>query len=152
MDETLVEAAALIRRGANGLDRRLRAERPDDGIALTKLSVLGHLARKGPLTAGELAGLDRVQPQSLTRTLSALETDGYVVRTAGRLDRRQAVLEITDAGAAALAHNVRARDVWLARAMAEHLTATEREVLRLAGTLMQRLADLDMPVAESMTA
>jgi hypothetical protein len=33
------------------------------------------------------------------------------------------------------------RDQWLAAAMAEKLTSTEAELLRLAGELLERLAD-----------
>jgi hypothetical protein len=36
---------------------------------------------------------------------------------------------------------VDARDRWLAQAMAGQLTPTERELLRLAGELMDRLAE-----------
>lgn len=36
------------------------------------------------------------------------------------------------------------RDAWLARAMALRLTRAEQEVLRIAGELMDRLADTDV--------
>ena len=37
------------------------------------------------------------------------------------------------------------RDSWLAAAMAAQLTSTEIELLRLAGELMERLADATSP-------
>jgi hypothetical protein len=38
---------------------------------------------------------------------------------------------------------MRRRDAWLARAMALGLTRAEQELLRIAGELMDRLADTD---------
>jgi DNA-binding MarR family transcriptional regulator len=49
------------------------------------------------------------------------------------------VLSITPAGIDALAHDMAQRDAWLVSALAG-LTDAERQVLRIAGTLMDRLA------------
>src|SRR5205814_9771356 len=68
-DEDLA-AAQTLRRATLRLSRRLQAERDEHGLSLTKISVLGHLARKGPLSAGALAAADRLKPQSLTRVLA----------------------------------------------------------------------------------
>ncbi|HEU5420345.1 MAG TPA: MarR family transcriptional regulator [Streptosporangiaceae bacterium] len=141
-DEQLLETAAVVRRGASRLARRLRAERPEPGETLLRLSVLAHLHGRGPMTPGALAAADRLQPQSLSRTLAALEQDGLISRAADGQDRRRSVLAITGAGQDVLRRDVRQRDSWLALAMAD-LTPTEREVLRLAGDLMERLADSD---------
>jgi hypothetical protein len=51
------------------------------------------------------------------------------------------VLEITPMGSLALARDMDGRDAWLAEAM-RGLTETERQVLYLAGTLMDRLSGL----------
>jgi DNA-binding MarR family transcriptional regulator len=50
------------------------------------------------------------------------------------------LLEITDAGRAALHRDMARRDAWLSGALAG-LTETEQEVLRLAARLMDRLAE-----------
>ncbi|MDN3354973.1 MarR family transcriptional regulator [Actinomadura sp. DC4] len=125
--------------GATGLAQRMRAERPRDGTTLSMISVLSHLDREGHATAGRLADLQRSKPQTLTRTLAALEERGWIERDASDDDRRKVLIRLTERGADRLTEDVRARARWLARAM-ESLSPTEREVLRLAGTLMSALA------------
>jgi len=136
--------AAEIRRGVVHLARRLRAERPPDGLSLNKTSVLGYLWRNGPMPAGALAAADSQRPQSLTRVFAELERDGLISRVRDDRDGRQRVLELTAAGREALARDMAERDAWLAAALTT-LTDTEREVVRLAGRLMDRLADFTPP-------
>ena len=125
------------------LGRRLQAERAADGLSLTKISVMGHLARRGEMTPTELAAADRLQPQSLTRVLAELERDGRVIRVRGTVDRRQRVLRLTAAGQADLKADMRQRDQWLARTMAEELSPTERDLVVLAAGLIERLGSVD---------
>lgn len=136
------ELVAQVRRGASRLARRLRLERPADSMSSTKIAVLAHLRRWGPTTPGELAAAERMQPQSLTRIIADLEAAELLTRRRDERDRRQYVLEITEAGRLALARDMEPRDEWLAVAMAEELTETERQVLYLAGVLMDRLSGL----------
>jgi DNA-binding MarR family transcriptional regulator len=138
----LPEAAVAASVGASNLAQRMRAERPRDGTTLSMISALAHLDREGPMTAGRLAALQRAKPQTLTRTLARLEERGWIARGPSRTDRRQVLLHLTEPGAARLGEDVRARTAWLARAM-ERLSPTEREVLRIAGTLMADLATWD---------
>ncbi|MET8453596.1 MarR family transcriptional regulator [Streptomyces sp. NPDC005209] len=132
--------SAEIRQGVVRLARRLRAERPADGLSLTKSSVLGHLRRGGPMAAGALAAADHQQPQSLTRVFAELESDGLISRTRDSQDGRQRVLELTEDGRKALAHDMAQRDAWLDQAL-DDLTETEQQVLLLAARLMNQLAD-----------
>jgi DNA-binding MarR family transcriptional regulator len=137
---SLIETAAEIRRGANRLSRRLRAERSSDALSVNKLSVLSHLYRNGPTTPGRLAAAEHQRPQSLTRVFAELEQAGLIARSGSSRDGRQAVLTLTAAGLRALADDMAERDAWLAAALAG-LSETERELLRLAARLMDRLAD-----------
>ena len=138
-------AAPEIRRGVISLARRLRLERNEVGLTALELSVLGHLHRRGPLTPGDLATAERVQPQSLTRTLAALEVAGLVSRQPDPADGRRSLLALAELGLAALRAEMEQRDTWLAAAMARQLTPTEIELLRLAGSLLERLADAPKP-------
>ncbi len=143
-DEAL-PAATAVRRGVTALGRRLRLERPAHGGTLLQLSVLAELNRHGPMTPGDLASLQRVQPQSLTRTLTSLEGRQLVRRDVHPGDGRRALLTVTPDGLAALRQDMSQRDGWLARTMAARLTSTEQELLRLAGQLLERLAEADAP-------
>jgi DNA-binding MarR family transcriptional regulator len=136
-----LDTAAVVRRAVMSLGRRLRHEQPESGRTAAELSILGHLLRSGPMTPGRLAATERVQPQTLTRTLASLADSQLVGRREHPSDGRSVLLELTGAGLAALRHDMAARDAWLSRAMARSLTAEECELLRRAAALMDRLAD-----------
>jgi DNA-binding MarR family transcriptional regulator len=142
-DEDPLQAAMIVRRGTTRLARRLRMERQRAEGTLLELAILAHLSRRGPMTPGELAAAERLQPQSLTRALARLERDGLASREPDHEDRRRSVLAVTEAGRAALARDMQQRDAWLAAAMEQQLTRAERELLRLAAELMDRLAETD---------
>ncbi|WP_329178271.1 MarR family winged helix-turn-helix transcriptional regulator [Streptomyces sp. NBC_01477] len=134
------DPAAVLRRAVNRLSRRMRTERPQDGLPSGRLGVLAHLYRSGPSAPGAIAAALHVQPQSLTRTLAALAGDGMVSRTRDAADGRSHVIELTDRGFAAMARDVRHGDTWLRERMDAELNDTERDVLRLAAALLDRLA------------
>ena len=136
------EAAGVLRRAVMGLGRRLRAERPPDSLSATKLALLGHLYRRGPTAGVVLAELERIQPQSLTRVLADLVEAGLVSRRPDPDDGRRQLLEITPDGRATLTGDMQMRDAWLAKAMDSELSDAERELLRTAAKLMERLADV----------
>jgi DNA-binding MarR family transcriptional regulator len=129
-----------VRQGVQRLSRRLQVERSATGLSLTKVSLLGHLARRGDLSPGELAAADRLQPQSVTRVLAELERDGLVQRFPDPVDKRTRRMRITVAGRATLGADMRRRDEWLADAMSG-LTAAERSTLLEAADLLARLGE-----------
>jgi DNA-binding MarR family transcriptional regulator len=139
----LLSTAGSLRQGTLRLARRLRLERGDGGITQQQFSLLAHVRRDGPSTSSDIATAERIQPQSLTRTIASLERAGLITREPHPVDRRSALLTITDAGREVLRADIRARDVWLAGVMAAHLTAAEQGLLRLAGDLMVGLAATD---------
>ena len=139
MDPT-AEAASL-RDGVLRLSRRLQGERSASGLSLTKISMLGHLTRRGPLSPSELAAADRLQPQSVTRVLAELVRDGLAQRFPDPADGRQRRLRITAAGRGALVDDMRQRDEWLAGALERERTAAERALLADAAELLARLGD-----------
>jgi DNA-binding MarR family transcriptional regulator len=133
--------AAELRVSVMRLRRRLANERePGNELSIASMSVLGSLFRHGDLTVGELAALERVQPPSMTRHINALEEGGYVTRTPHETDGRVVVVELTPAGRDRVLADRRRRDEWLSRQLRD-LTAEEREILRAAAPLLQRLAE-----------
>jgi DNA-binding MarR family transcriptional regulator len=136
------EAASVLRRAVMALGRRLRAERPPDSLSATKLALLGQLYRRGSTTGVALAELERIQPQSLTRVLADLVEEGLISRRPDPEDGRRQLLDITADGRAALTGDMQMRDAWLATAMDSELSDMERELLRAAAKLMERLADV----------
>jgi DNA-binding MarR family transcriptional regulator len=143
--------AAQVRRGIMRLSRRMRAQRTGEPLSASKLSVLGWLNRKGALTQTALATLERVRPQSLTRILAALDADGLIRRCAGENDRREVVIQLTEAGHAALERDVEQRDAWLGQAMNLALSPDEQALLLRAARLMEKLAEVELVPAETRT-
>jgi DNA-binding MarR family transcriptional regulator len=92
------------------------------------------------MTPGQLAAVEFVQPQSLTRMLAELEAEGRVERRAHPDDGRRYLVEITGAGRAALMADMERRDAWLDRAM-DALTPAERDLLGIAARIMERMAE-----------
>jgi len=141
-DQELLSVASVVRRGTVRLSRRLRAVRPPDALSATKIGALGHLHRYGPSSPGEIAAADHHRPQALTKVFAELEAEGLINRTPSERDGRGATLSLTDAGGRVLERDMAERDRWLAGALAG-FGEVEIEVLRLAGTLLDRLADVD---------
>jgi DNA-binding MarR family transcriptional regulator len=133
--------ASALRVSVARLGRRLRNERDpaNEQLSPGQLSVLGALSRGGDCTVGEPAAQERVQPPSMTRTVTCLEEAGYVVRRAHESDRRQVLVQLSELGREALAKERKRRDAWLAKQLRE-LTTEERSVLRQAAPILERLA------------
>lgn len=134
------DAAHTVRMSVMRLHRRLRKERPDNGLSLTNLSALGRLDRDGPLTASALAEAERIQPQSVSRVIADLERQGLVERLPDDTDRRRVLVRATDSGRSLMADDRRTRDEWLGVAMSS-LTQAERDILVVAARLIDQLAE-----------
>ncbi len=133
------ELASIMRVSVMRLSRRLRAERSDVGLTLTQIATLGTLDRSGPLTPRELAEHEKVQPPSMTRVLASLEERGLIDRTPHESDGRQHLVSLTISARALLKEDRRRREAWLAQRLAE-LTTAERDLLRAAAPLLERLS------------
>ena len=142
MSRTTLDTAALahdLRLSVMRFSRRLRNQRVDTSVTLTHLAALSTLKRHGPMSPGELAGHERVQPPSMTRVVVALEGMGLVTRTPHPTDGRQVVIELTESAEGLLSAEAQAREAWLTGRLSE-LTPQERDVLREAAEIMDKLA------------
>jgi DNA-binding MarR family transcriptional regulator len=135
----MAQLATDLRHAVLRLTRRLRSQRADISVTITQLMALGTLHKHGPMSAGELAAQERVQPPSMTKILAALEEQGLLRREQHPSDRRQIVIEVTAAGSQLLEQEGKLRDAWLAEQVAT-LTAEDRDLLARASVVMSRLA------------
>jgi len=133
--------ARQLRASLSRLQRRLRAARGETGLGPSRFAALGCLFRNGPMSAGDLAAEERLQPQSLTRVLAALEAQQLISRRPDPADRRRTRIEITPAGVDRLRGAVARQEAWLAEALRTRLTPVERDLLLLAIRLFDRLAE-----------
>ena len=139
---TTLDTAALahdLRLAVMRLSRRLRNQRVDTSVTLTHLAALSTLKRHGPMSPGELAAHERVQPPSMTRVVVALEGMRLVTRTPHPTDGRQVIIGHTDSAEELLSAEARAREAWLSSRL-QQLPADDRAVLREAAVIMDKLA------------
>ncbi len=120
--------------------RRIRAQRGAADLADPQYSVLVHLDKRGPLTPGQLADAERVQPPTMTRTVNCLVERGLVAKAPHETDGRVVVVTITDAGRQEIAETRRRRTDWLA-ARLRAMTPEERAVLADAAQLLRGIAE-----------
>jgi DNA-binding MarR family transcriptional regulator len=124
---TLVE---LLHAAMRGLRRDAALQ--DDPLTPGQARLLRVLAHaEGPLRAVDLAARLDVAPRSVTTKVDQAEADGYVRRLPDPNDRRARLVELTDAGRAALAR-VWAERREVAAARLGRLAPAERaELLRM---------------------
>lgn len=132
--------ASRLRLAVMRLNRRLRAQHPESSVSLTQLSAMSTLHKCGPMTPGKLAAKEGVQPPSMTRVITALEKEGYVVRSAHPTDGRQAIVELSAAGTGYVLATISAREAWLDKQLAG-LSAHERKTLERAAEIIQRMTE-----------
>jgi DNA-binding MarR family transcriptional regulator len=121
------------------LARRLRTERTSDALTPSQLAVLATLIREGPVSPGELAAVERVQPPSMTRILNSLQTAGMVTRSPHPTDGRQVLYEATAAGRSLVMQDRQTRDHWLSQRL-DRLTPEQRQILDQAVPILNTLA------------
>jgi DNA-binding MarR family transcriptional regulator len=122
------ELASALRLSLLRAARRLRSQRVNTSATLSQLSALATVWKSGPLSAGEIAAIEQVQPPSMTKILAALEQSGWIERSSHPDDRRQSIIAITPAGQELLAEETRARDEWLAKRLVELSTEDLRKL------------------------
>jgi DNA-binding MarR family transcriptional regulator len=88
---------------------RAKAHDAATGGAFHSMGVLYVLDESGPIRANLLAEAVHADPSTLSRQVSALTEQGLIRREPDPADGRAALLTITDAGRASLAHGMAAR-------------------------------------------
>jgi DNA-binding MarR family transcriptional regulator len=131
--------AGALRDAVTRLGRRMRHHAPHPELSLGQLAALRSLERHGPMSPGELASHEKVQPPSMTKIVARLEELGYVRRTPHADDKRQVVVTISVDGLALLDDDRRRRDAWVSQRLAA-LTPEEVAALRKALPALEKLS------------
>jgi DNA-binding MarR family transcriptional regulator len=137
-DEEEALLASELRSVIGQLVRRLRTQHR---FPLSQGTVLGRLDRQGSMGVSDLAGAERVRPQSMAQTVADLESAGMVTRRPDPVDGRRALVELTPHGLETLEADRRDREGWLARAIADDLEPRDRATLARSVELLRRIAD-----------
>jgi DNA-binding MarR family transcriptional regulator len=93
-DEDVARLRIAMARILRFVDRQVRG----DGMTRTQMSVLGTVARLGPIGLADLAEIEGVNPTMLSRIVGKLETAELLRRLADPEDHRAVRVEITEQG------------------------------------------------------
>lgn len=138
-----LSAATELRESMMAVTRQMRRHRPDHGLTLTQLELLGEVSRTGVTTPAELGARLHVRVQSLTDSINELVSRGLISRRPDNADRRRQLIEITAAGTALLESDRAERDAWLYTTMRENLSELEFDLLMLTAPVLRKLAYAD---------
>ncbi len=127
--------AADLRLVVTRMARRLR-QHAGGGRSPSQLAMLATIERRGPMTLGELAAAEQVQPPTVTSVVARLEEGGLVVRTTHERDRRVSVVAVTPAGVGYLRESRRAKEAFLARKLAA-MSDEDRAALARSTVLLE---------------
>ncbi|TDL10146.1 MarR family transcriptional regulator [Mycolicibacterium obuense] len=136
-------AATELRESMMAVTRQLRRHRPDNGLTLSQMQLLGEVSRTGVTTPAELGVRMGVKVQSLTDSLNELESRALIARRPDAADRRRQLVEITPDGSVLLDADRAERDAWLHTTMRERLSTLEFDLLMLVAPILRKLADAE---------
>ena len=141
--ESSLSSATELRESMMAVTRQLRRHRPDNGLTLSQLQLLGEISRAGVTTPAELGVRLQVRVQSLTDSFNELEARGLIARRPDETDRRRQLVEITPDGMAVLDADRGERDAWLHQTMRDTLSELEFDLLMLVAPILRKLASAD---------
>ena len=141
--DSMVDAVLSASRVLVAVAARSLADAGED-VTLTQYRSLVVLASRGPKTVAELADLVAVTPPTASRLCDRLVKKGLIRRRAGRHDRRQVYIALTETGRELIdAVTVRRR-----REIADLLAAIPLETQRSVVTAVTQLAEVAGEVPE----
>jgi DNA-binding MarR family transcriptional regulator len=132
------DVADQLHSAAIHLLRRIRKVDEASGHSAARLSVLSVLVFGGPTTVGALARAEQVSAPTMSRLLSGLERDGFVVREADEDDARAVRVRATPKGRRVLVQG-RERRVAELTQLLEDISADELATLGSAAEIMERI-------------
>jgi DNA-binding MarR family transcriptional regulator len=135
--------ATELRDSITAVARQMRRHRPDHGLTLSQLELLGEVGRTGITTPAELAIRLHVRVQSLTDSINELVGRELIERRTDETDRRRQLIELTNAGSTLLDADRAERDAWLHATMRDNLTPLEFDLLMLVAPVLRKLAYAD---------
>jgi DNA-binding MarR family transcriptional regulator len=136
-----VAVAQRLRIFVSRLRRRLQDASSVGDLSAPQASALARLAMSEPSSASQLAGAERVRPQSMAKTLAALHEHGLIRREADTDDARRQLIFLTDEGHA-YARGARAsREEWLTSVFERRFSTAELLVIDQALTLLDRVVE-----------
>lgn len=137
-----IETGTQLRAVIGRLSRRLRptAAAIEAGLTPTRVSVLLHVERAGPVRLSELGAAEGINPTMLSRVISHLVEAGLIERTSDEDDRRSAWATATQAGSR-VAERIRRERTDAVSAAFDELPEIDRRRIEQALPALEALAE-----------
>jgi DNA-binding MarR family transcriptional regulator len=126
-----------LRRVVGTFVRSIRREA--DTPSSSQSETLALIDRQGPMSVASLAAERKVKHQSMRLVVGQLEAGGLVTRLPNPEDGRSQLVALSEEGRAALSRSRAARQREIAGLIDERLTDADRQALRAAIALIERL-------------
>ena len=139
--ESSAAAARELRVVVGRLRRQLRGLAIEGDLTPSQTAVLTRLWKEGDSSASALAGAERIRPQSMAAIVAALNERGLIERTPDPEDGRRQMISLTGAGRQRAESNRQVREEWLARAIHDRYSESERRTILDALALLERLTE-----------
>ena len=118
------------------------------GLYAGQERIIEALAAEETMTPGELARSLDVRPPTITKTISRLEDQGFVLRQASPTDGRQIAVTLTDAGRQVLGAMTKAVAKAEKQALKGLKKKERKQLEKILGKIEQNLTDRAVPAAE----
>lgn len=136
------ELSSSLRSVVSALHKGLRKQiSPERTYSMTEIETIAHLARNSSLLPSELAALTKVRTQSMSQILKEMEAQGIVQRTPSVNDKRKVYISLTPNGMELVKKAQYHKDEWLKGVIEQSLSDSERELLKRALPVLQKLTE-----------
>lgn len=93
-----LKEAEAVYKGITVLGRQVRQFDSVEGITPERLGVLDVICKRGPVSVGALADEMCVRPATMSRMISAIDSDGLIQRTPDKNDGRGMLISLSAKG------------------------------------------------------
>jgi DNA-binding MarR family transcriptional regulator len=112
-------------------------------LSLTERSTVALLDQYGELLPNELAAMEKITTQSMSQILNKLLLLGLIKRRISEIDKRKAIITLSDEGRTLLYQVRYEREEWLNRALDATCTSEEKALIKKAIGPLTKLVDFD---------
>src|SRR5580658_8710857 len=137
-----MEIAGNLRITLHRIVKIMRRETRNDGqLSLTERSTLGLLYPDVQLAPTDIARTEKVTTQSMSQVVNHLVELNFVTRTPSAEDGRKTLLSLTELGRARVEQARQEKQEWLAKALHEKVSESEKGLLMDALKILTKLVD-----------
>ena len=139
---TNAQLATSLRIATSNLHKRLRKQMYSAaGYSMTELNTLFYLSQQPTRLPSELADLNKIKAQSMTKVLQKLETAQLIQRVPQTNDKRKVAISLTEAGNQFGLRIRYERDEWITQVLDQHLAPAQIQALLAALPVLEHIAN-----------